>query len=584
MPDKKDKLEKKLIKLRDNEELGSVIKKDGLPLAHLDEAIETNEKLDSIREAIENKPEVQKFEIVSSEEANDGIIAFISAMKGKKGDRGDDGHTPTEEELTQIIEPLIPDPIPGEKGKDGEDGYTPIKGKDYFDGEKGEQGEKGEKGEQGERGSPDTAGEIATKLESLKDNDRLDISAIKGDFVKQNDLNNAIMQISRGGGTSLEVFNSVGKVGSGSALKFVGSGVTSVTHDGHTGTITISGGAGGGQVNSVVAGTGISVDSTDPANPIVSATGTVGPGTINEIAYFTSANTVASLAVATYPSLTELSYVKGVTSAIQTQINGKQASDATLTALAAYNTNGLLTQTAADTFTGRTLTGTANQLTVTNGDGVAGNPTLSLPADVIIPTVLTVPNTGLHLLDTNASHDLIIKPGSNITADRTLTITTGDTDMIVDFTAVTDEFVLAYDTGTNTWRGVAAAAGGGITIGTTTITSGTDTRILFDDAGVVGEDSRLTWDKTNDILTIGGTGRITVDGGGGGATNALRASSDQTGINFPSSVSVGVGTAGLLHSVFNVGTGYRTGLSGVTSPTAALHIGAGIANANYGQT
>lgn len=57
-----------------------------------------------------------------------------------------------------------------------------------------------------------------------------------------------------------------------------------------------------------------------------------------------------------------------------------QAYDATLAALAAYNTNGLLTQTAADTFVGRTLTGTAAEITVTNGDGVAGNPTLSLPA------------------------------------------------------------------------------------------------------------------------------------------------------------------------------------------------------------
>jgi hypothetical protein len=46
-----------------------------------------------------------------------------------------------------------------------------------------------------------------------------------------------------------------------------------------------------------------------------------GVGTANEIAYFTAGQVIASLPVATYPSLTELSYVKGVTSAIQTQLN-----------------------------------------------------------------------------------------------------------------------------------------------------------------------------------------------------------------------------------------------------------------------
>lgn len=49
-----------------------------------------------------------------------------------------------------------------------------------------------------------------------------------------------------------------------------------------------------------------------------------GSGTANQIAYFTAQQVIASLDTATYPSLTELSYVKGVTSAIQTQINNAQ--------------------------------------------------------------------------------------------------------------------------------------------------------------------------------------------------------------------------------------------------------------------
>jgi hypothetical protein len=47
-----------------------------------------------------------------------------------------------------------------------------------------------------------------------------------------------------------------------------------------------------------------------------------GTGTNNEIAAFNSTgSTITSLSTSTYPSLTEFSYVKGVTSAIQTQIN-----------------------------------------------------------------------------------------------------------------------------------------------------------------------------------------------------------------------------------------------------------------------
>ena len=51
----------------------------------------------------------------------------------------------------------------------------------------------------------------------------------------------------------------------------------------------------------------------------------------------------------------------------------------------AFGTNGLLTQTASETFTSRTLTGTANQITVTDGDGVSGNPTLTTPSTFLPP-------------------------------------------------------------------------------------------------------------------------------------------------------------------------------------------------------
>lgn len=66
--------------------------------------------------------------------------------------------------------------------------------------------------------------------------------------------------------------------------------------------------------------------------------------------------------------------------------------DTGLQALASYNTSAFLVQTSTNVFAGRTLTGTASRLSVTNGTGVAGNPVFDI--DVAYPGQTSIVTLG----------------------------------------------------------------------------------------------------------------------------------------------------------------------------------------------
>lgn len=73
--------------------------------------------------------------------------------------------------------------------------------------------------------------------------------------------------------------------------------------------------------------------------------------------------------------------------------------------------NGIVARTALNTTTARTITGTASRVTVTNGDGISGNPTLDIGTDVVTLTgtqtltnkTLTTPSTNQILMADQAS-------------------------------------------------------------------------------------------------------------------------------------------------------------------------------------
>lgn len=91
----------------------------------------------------------------------------------------------------------------------------------------------------------------------------------------------------------------------------------------------------------------------------------------------------------------KLSSLSGTNTGDQTLAGlGGQPLAADLTALAEVSTAGLLARTGAGTAAARTITGTADEITVTDGDGVGGNPTISLALSAAKVGALPIPDAG----------------------------------------------------------------------------------------------------------------------------------------------------------------------------------------------
>jgi len=137
--------------------------------------------------------------------------------------------------------------------------------------------------------------------------------------------------------------------------------------------------------------------------------------TASEIVITDASKNLVSASVATYPSLTELTYLKGVTSAIQTQLNGKQATGNYITALtgdvtasgpgsvaatlATVNSNvgsfGSATQVGTFTVNAKGLTTAASNVTITpavgsiTGLGTGVATFLATPSSANLATAVT---------------------------------------------------------------------------------------------------------------------------------------------------------------------------------------------------
>jgi hypothetical protein len=153
-----------------------------------------------------------------------------------------------------------------------------------------------------------------------------------------------------------------------------------------------------------------------------------------------------------------------------------------------FSSNGVMTRTASGTYANRTITGTADKITVTNGDGVSGDPTLTIASTYVGQTSITTLGT-IATGTWEGTTVAVDQGGTGQTSytDGQLLIgnSTGNTLAKATLSGTSDEITVSNGSGSIT-LGVASTYAGGSSIATVgTITTGTwqGTTIAVDQGG-----------------------------------------------------------------------------------------------------